>query len=122
MNKFHTNDAVFTLNPEMQKFLVSYLRSKNVPSYQTLDHLDFERYPNLNFYGGNFDLNCSVPGAKIYNWLSIEEFIQKCDSYKEKVFQLTADYEAELDFEDKVVKVDNQLITFNKIEEVYNLT
>lgn len=54
-------------------------------------------------------------------WITIDEFIDHCNSFKQSKLELTSDYTANIDFSTEVVNVGCQKIPFKKVEELYNL-
>lgn len=124
MNKtFQQNTVVHVPNVELFGFMIDYAKSKNVPVHTTKDAWG-DGYRNLNFYHGELCGNSAdfLSNSYKYEWITIEEFFNYCDNWKNNVIQLTDEYKAEIDKEKKVVKVGCQTIPFDKIKQVYEAT
>ena len=108
----------------LKKFLVEYALSKNVPVFGgTLEHIKSNNgeFPNIAWSCNEVCGTHSTPDNNRYNktWISVEEFMDYCDNYKQTTVRLNNEYSAEINTDDKTIKVGCQVISFEAVRELY---
>ena len=113
---------------DMYVSLFKYAQSKGIKSIKNTESEWRESYikgfKNISYDASCHQLcgNCSYPGdstGKI--WITIDEFIESCNSHAQSTLELTSDYTAMIDFSNEIVNVGCQKIPFKKVEELFNL-
>ena len=122
---FSSDVSVICRDSSVKKFLVEYALKKGVPVYQATVEDTKEgtpAYPNLIFSDGEICGTRSGSENKSKTWISVDEFMNYCDNWKEcnpKTIKLTNDYDAKIDKVNKVVNVGCQTISYEVIDALY---
>lgn len=129
---FKEKDVVYCPNLAFMNALRDYAHSKGVKIYANrvkVDEIYYSDYNSLHFSdtdgisGYSWDSYPRAVNPK-YNVLSIEQFIQKCDTYEKKQIteiELTSSYSAVINKNSKTIQVGCQTIPFDKVDELYKL-
>lgn len=129
MRTFQANDTIFCVNDDMQESLYKYAISKGVPVFPNAIfpingrkeyYIDWKNiaFSRKVLSGNNMDKN-----APTQNWITVEQFIEYCDSWKQlqvKIMPLSDNYDITIDYNDKIILAGCQTITFEKVKEIYN--
>lgn len=105
-------------NKEIYWEMIEYARLKGVPICSDTHKSDWDKYPNIIFTSSKLTGNRSKYGDTSHTWITMEEFFECCDNWKPSSLKLTSDYTAQIDFENKIVKVGCQSIPFEKVMEL----
>lgn len=89
---------------------------------------NYNSWNNISFFMGMLSGDCKDKNAEGYNWLTIEQFIEYCDNWKElqskkiesKQLKLNDHYNVLIDYNIKLIYIGGQQITFEKVREIYN--
>jgi len=120
--------TVFCINSKMQQFLLNYAKLKGVQIYHGERNIDdpksyFSEWPNLLFSEYGLCGDRSPLTSTNNDFISIETFIEYCDNWlalQKSEIQLNYYHKAIIDKENKVVNISGRIITFDKVEELYN--
>lgn len=123
---FQQNDCVHAPHPALQKALIDYAVSKGVPVYRVTNaNAGDESYPmswpNIIFNFHRIMDNLSIEGHPDNNWITVKEFYEYCDNWKEchrVTVQMNDKYAAKINAQDKTVEVGCQTFTFDKVLEL----
>ena len=125
MRTFEKGDACAFPTKAFYNEAFNYAKSKGVPVQEDLfdEYGGYDSYPNLFFSV----LNERIAGTRDLSdkkEITIAQFFEYCDNW-EKLnpveLQLTRDYKAVINKDDKTVKVGCQTISFDKINELHKL-
>lgn len=124
MKKTFSKDDLTYLIPNEQMFeaLIDYAKSNGVPVYNGTSVSSYKEYKRLVFTGVHI---CGCDTTRRLNPITIDQFIEYCDNWMElkgrNLLQLNEQYTAEINRENKEVKVGCQTIPFEKIDELHKL-
>lgn len=122
MRTFKQDTNCLFPNKELFWQAYEYAKTKGVPVYVSVTPDDYDAgYTGIVF---NREELCGRKASLTKSEITIAQFFEYCDNWeklKPVELQLTGDYKAVINKDDKTVKVGCQTIPFDKINELHKL-
>jgi hypothetical protein len=106
-------------NAKIYEGLLDYARSKGVPIYSGSGGDEYDEFPNITFSSVELCGNCSTFGAEEKEWISIDQFFEYCDNWKQSLIKLNDNYNAKINRDKQTIEVGCQTISFAAVEQLY---